>query len=96
MEAGTKVYRCQVVDSTTAKHHWYMQEAVATSIELDGKPMVRLYNLLLPADGWHPTEREAKAAVATELVRIVGRIQAEIDTLRDDVLHADLVTEEAA
>lgn len=95
MTTETKFYRGQVVDSLEAQHHWYMQEATATTIELDGRQMVRLYNLLLPADGWHPTEREAKAAVVVELVRIVGRLQAEIDTLKDDILHADLVTEAA-
>lgn len=97
MDAGTKVYRCTVY-SAVVDHSdpYYTQEATGTGIVVDGRPMVRLHDMLLPAEGWHETERDAKAAVVVQLVRMIGQLQAVVDELRDEMLHADLTTEEAA
>lgn len=96
MEAGTKVYRYEMFGAITDfSRPFYRQEATATGIVLDGKQMVRLHDLLIPSDGWHATEREAKAAAVTALVRRIGQLQAVVDTFRDEVLHEDLTTEAA-
>jgi hypothetical protein len=45
-------------------------------------------------DGWHETEADAKHDAWRELVRLSGKLQAKIDTLRDEMLHDRLTSEE--
>lgn len=98
MDVGQTVYRGVVRNGIrdNAEYPYYMDEATATSIELDGTPLVRFVNLLMPGTGWHATETAAKQAVVDELVRHIGALQAAADRLRDEILHDHLTTEEAA
>lgn len=91
------MYRGTVFSAITdCSHPYYMQEAAETSIELDGVPLVNLHGMLLPAAGWHRRESDAKADIRRQLVRHIGQLQAVVDRLGDEILHADLASEEAA
>jgi hypothetical protein len=81
MNRGTTVYRAVVYSAITDfDAPYYVQQAVATGVVVDGREMVRLYDLLLPADdGWHSTECEAKAAARLEIVRRIGQLQKVAD-----------------
>ena len=45
---------------------------------------------------WHPTKGGANADIAAHLARTIGEWQAKLDTLRDEMLHESLTTEEVA
>jgi hypothetical protein len=98
MNAGQKVWKGNTYSTVESlSGYYYMTEAVATGMELDGQPMVRYHDLLMPAsNGWHATEAAAKQAVVDELIRVAGKLQAAIDTLKDEILHEHLIAEEAA
>lgn len=98
MDVGQRVYRGVVIDrlKDSTEYPYYMDEATVTSVEMDGKPLVRLVNLLMPGHGWHTSEAAAKQEVVSELVRHIGALQAAVDRLRDEILHDHLTTEEAA
>ena len=101
MDAGQKVFRGKILYTledvlSRPRRAWYLETAVGTGIEVDGKPLVRVHSVLVPAEGWVGSERDAKQAVVTQLVRLIGGLQAEVDTLRDAMLHDGLTSEEAA
>ena len=99
MDAGQTVYRGQVVRSFSSHDGrilWYVDEATTTGIEVDGQAMVRIHDMLLPAREFTESRMQAKQQVVDELVRIVGTIQAQIDTIRDEILHEILAPEERA
>lgn len=94
MDKGTKVYRAYV--ATTPGHYWF-DEGVVSEIVVDGMPLVRWYDSLVPlSDRWHATKAGAKRDVVTAMARQIGELQAKLDTLRDEMLHEDLTTEEVA
>jgi len=94
MNAGTKVYRaCIVGESGT----FLIDEGTIIGTLPDGIEYVRFAGLLVPRDGqWHTTRGAALADVVIFFVRKIGEYQAKLDTLRDEILHCDLTTEEVA
>jgi len=94
MDAGTKVYRSHVIESTG----WYMvDEGRIAGTMPDGIEYVRFAGLLVPIDErWHTARGAALADVVIFFVRKIGEYQAKLDTLRDEILHCDLTTEEVA
>jgi hypothetical protein len=92
MDAGTKVYKANLyVNPTGQDRPYYMMEATATGVVVDGVEMVRIHDALLPVtDGWRATETEAKADIDTQLCRVIGQLQKSLDTLREEVLHETL------
>lgn len=97
MDAGTKVYKAVLyTDPTQYAKPYYITEGTTTGIVLSGTEMVRVWDALFPiTDGWHSTEAAAKAEAATELCRSIGKMQAALDSMRDEILHDALTTEEA-
>ncbi len=98
MDAGTKVYKASLYSNPTGyERPWYITEATATGVVVDGVEMVRIHDALFPVTaGWRATETEAKADLDTQLCRVIGQLQRSLDTLREEVLHEALTTEEAA
>ncbi len=101
MDAGQAVYRGEVyltgsLDGGNSEARYYISTAVATGIVVDGVEMVRMHDLLLPADRFVLNRREAKRQIIDSLVRFAGVLASQIDRLRDEVLHEDLTTEAAA
>jgi len=94
MEQGTKVFRAYVcVDPT---NHW-IDEGEVTGIVADGVPLVRHGEVLTKLnERWHRTRAAAKGEAAAALARHIGSLQAKLDTIRDEILHEDLTTEEVA
>ena len=97
MDSQKKVYRGRAYSSGSdmGEVRHYVEEATVTGIVVDGRSMVRMYDLLLPADGWVTSKVEAKQQIVDQIVRAVGQMTAVIDTLRDEVLHETLMTEAA-
>lgn len=97
MQAGQTAYRGEVYSTggIISGAKWYIGEAVVTGIEVDGMPMVRLHNALLPASDYVATKVEAKQQIVDTLTRAVGVLMKQIDTLKDEIVH-DLLTTEAA
>lgn len=96
MAQARTVYRGTVFSAIAdCSRPYYMQTATETTIELDGVPLVNLHGMLLPGTDWHRTEAGAKTQIVRELIRHVGQLQAVIDELHGDILHATLSTEEA-
>lgn len=93
MDEGTKVYRAYICEDGAT--HW-INEGVITGIVENGVPLVRFHAVLMPLDAkWHDTRAGAQADVATALARLIGELQARLDDLRGEILHATL-TQEAA
>lgn len=94
MDKGTTVYRAYV--ATTPGNYWF-DEGVVSEIVVDGVPLVRWFDSLVPLnDKWHTTKAAAKADVVKGLARQIGELQAKLDNLRDEMLHDALTTEEVA
>lgn len=94
MDKGTKLYRAYV--ATTPGNYWF-DEGVVSEIVVDGLPLVRWFDSLVPlTDKWHTTKAAAKADVVKGLARQIGELQAKLDTVRDEMLHEALTTEEVA
>ena len=94
MDKGTKVYRAYV--ATTPGSYW-IDEGTISEIVVDGVPFVRHYDSLTPLTArWHSTKAGAKADVVKELAKQIGSLQAKLDTVRDEMLHESLTTEEVA
>ena len=94
MDKGTKVYRAYV--ATTPGSYW-IDEGTISEIVVDGVPFVRHYDSLTPLTArWHSTKAGAKADVVKELTKQIGSLQAKLDTVRDEMLHESLTTEEVA
>lgn len=100
MNAGQKVYKADVysvVEGLTESNLYFLSVGTAAGVEFNGTPMVRYGDMLFPASrGWHETEAAAKQEAVDTLVRVAGRLQAVIDTLKDEILHEHLIAEEAA
>ena len=94
MNAGTKVYRaCIVGESGT----FLIDEGTIVGTLPDGIAYVRFATLLVPLDErWHTARGAALADVVIHLVRKIGEFQAKLDTIRDEILHCDLTTDEVA
>jgi hypothetical protein len=94
MDKGTTVYRAYI--ATTPGTYWF-DEGVISEIVVDGKPLVRWFDSLVPLDAkWHATKAGARADVVAGLARQIGELQAKLDKLRDEMLHEALTTEEVA
>jgi hypothetical protein len=94
MEQGTKVFRAFVC---LGPSQWWVDVGEVTGIVADGVPLVRCGRLLQPLDAsWHLNQTECKRDAATALARHIGTLQAQLDKMRDEILHDDLTTEEAA
>jgi len=96
MEKGTPVYKVYVCIGSTDPS-WWVDEGVVTGIVADGVPLVQMGAAFFPLDGrWHATKAAAKNDALVALIRKAGAIQAKIDTLRDEIAHDLLTTEETA
>lgn len=95
MDKGTKVYRAYIGISPGV--HW-VDQGVVTEISLNGVPLVdRGGGLMMPLDStWHTTRAGANRDIVAHLARTIGEWQAKLDAIRDEMLHDDLTTEEAA
>ncbi len=94
MDKGTKVYRAYV--GLQPGTYWF-DEGTVSEIVVDGVPLVRWYDSLVPLnDRWHATKARAADDVIKGMVRQIGELQAKIDKLRDEVMHESLTTEEVA
>jgi hypothetical protein len=52
---------------------------------------------LEPIDGrWRDTKIAAQRDIYTAMVQFIGKLQAKADEMADEILHADLTTEERA
>lgn len=59
---------------------------VGTPRTIDGSPMVQLaHGPIMPADGWHATEAEAKAAAANEIEKLGRGLLDQAKRFRDIV-----------
>ncbi len=95
MDKGTKVFKAHLmVDVFAHDKPYYLQRGEVSGIVVDGKPMVATHSILVSINGWHETEADAKHDAWRELVRLSGKLQAKIDTLRDEMLHDRLTSEE--
>lgn len=93
MESGTTVYRAYVSQISDTFRTW-IDEAVVTEIVLNGKPLVKIAESLLPlTDDWRLTRREAKQDQHRALLRHIGTLQARADAMADELLHEDLAAE---
>ncbi len=96
MDKGTKVFKAYYSDYDNRVSHWVM-EGTVTEIVKDGVPLVQCGGTLEPmSDRWHSRKADAQRDIHRGLVRFIGRMQAKADALADEILHADLATEEAA
>ena len=94
MDSGTKVYRAYV--AMTPGSYW-IDEGTISEIVVDGVPFVRLHDSLTPLTArWHATKAGAQADVVKEMAKQIGGLQAKLDTIRDEMLHESLTTEEVA
>jgi hypothetical protein len=96
MEKGTKVYQAYASgwdDRWTA----FVQEGVVTDIVRDGVPLVSVGNSFTNLDdSWHQRRHDAQRDIHRAMLRFIGAMQAKADTLAEEILQADLMTEEAA
>lgn len=96
MDKGTKVYRAYVSDWDQRFTSW-IDEGEVTGIVQDGVPFVSFAKSLHPLDDrWHSSRTAAQRDIHKGLVRFIGEMQAKADAMADEILHADLTTEEAA
>lgn len=96
MDKGTKVFKAYFSDWDNRVSHWVM-EGVITEVVKDGVPLVQCGGVLEPHDDrWHSNRADAQREIHRGLVRFIGKMQAAADKLSDEILHADLTTEEAA
>lgn len=94
MEVGTKVYEGYV--GVNAENFW-INEGTVSGVVVEGQPMVSYCNTLTPmGERWRATRVEAQADIVTQLLRRIGKLQATVDELKDEMLHAVLTTEAAA
>jgi hypothetical protein len=92
MVEGTKVYRAYI---TTNGTDWWLDRGEISGITEDGRPLVRWAGSLVPlTDKWHTTEAGAKGDAARAVAVGIGKLQAKLDALRDEILHDTLATEE--
>jgi hypothetical protein len=73
-----------------------IDEATTTGVELDGCEIVNFYGTYVPAAGWCGSRTEAKQQIVDKLIEKAGILQAQIDRLKDEIVHECLTTEAAA
>jgi len=97
MDSGAKVFRAYVSQWEDRFVHW-IDEAVVTEIVADGKPFVKHSSgLMEPMDAkWRATRHEAQRDIHVAMIQFIGKLQARADEMADEILHADLATEEGA
>lgn len=96
MEQGTKVYKAYFTDFDDRVSHWIMAGVVSGLVQ-DGVPLVQYAGTFQPlTDQWHATKAGAQRDIHRGLIRHIGRMQAKADELADEILHAELTTDEAA
>jgi hypothetical protein len=94
MNAGTKVYRACIYNDEGS---FLIDEGTVAGTLPDGIEYVRFATLLVPLDErWHTARGAALADVVIFIVRKIGEYQAKLDTIRDEILHCDLTTDEVA
>lgn len=94
MDKGTKVYRAYVYSWNQQFTSW-IDEGEVSGIVQDGVPFVTLGKTLQPLDDrWHATRHQAQRDIHRGLVLFIGEMQAKADEMADELLHADLTTEE--
>ncbi len=94
MDSDQKMWKAYVF---TNECDFYLMEGTVTGIVIDGFEMIRHGSALVPiSDGWRRSKTEAKRDAAAKIAVIIGQSQAKLDKLRDEILHEDLTTEEAA
>ena len=72
-----------------------LMEATTTDTVIDGVEMVRHGSALVPiTEGWRMTQTEAKADAAMQMAVLIGKAQAKLDALREEILHEHLTSEE--
>lgn len=84
METGTKVYRCEIYTTGALDGQcvrYYISEATATGIEVDGVEMAKAHNVLLPIRDYVASEQEAKRVAADKLRAFVADVQKTIEEL---------------
>ena len=92
MDNAIKVYKAYVFDRSC---DYYLWEGTLTEIEVDGVQMVRHGSSLCPInEGWNFTQTAAKRDAAASIAVLIGKSQAILDALRDEILHEELTTEE--
>ena len=98
MDTGSTVYKATLFTNPTQQEQpYYITEATATGIVVDGVQMIRLRDALFPAtDGWRESRAEAKADIDPQLCRVIGQLQAALDTLREELLAETLMNGDAA
>ena len=96
MDRGTTVYKAYVGVSISPEHAFVI-EGTVTEACIDGVPLVRYGTSLYPLTaGWHQERRGAERDIYREIIRHIGVLQAKADAMADDILHADLTTEDVA
>ena len=94
MDNAIKVYKAYVFDRSC---DYYLWEGSLTGIEIDGVQMVRHGSSLVPLnEGWNFTQTAAKKDAAAKIAVLIGKSQAMLDALRDEILHEELTREEVA
>lgn len=81
-----EVYRGNIyADSTGRETKHYISKAIDAGIVVDGKEMVRMNEMLVPASGFVPTIAEAQQQVITQLRAYVANINAHIARLEVEI-----------
>lgn len=88
MTTGQTVYRGEVYTTGslsvgTVRH--YIATAIATGIEVDGVPMAKLRDMLVPLADYVDNEVEAKRQVIAKLRTFVADVEQYIATLEAEV-----------
>jgi len=92
MDAGTKVWRAY---TAIQPGNYWLEEGVVTEIVADGVPLVKWGESLVPLnDRWRATKTEAKRDAAMGIARQIGKLQVQLDELRDECLHEELASME--
>lgn len=98
MDAGQRIYFGYVGANfvPSSGFQQFVEEAIATGIEIDGRPMVRIGATLHHLSSCGETRVGAQQLCLNELVRRAGILQRQIDELRESILAATLMSQEAA
>lgn len=92
MNKGTTVWRAY---TAITPGNWWLEEGVVTEIVVDGVPLVRWLDTLVPlTDQWRASKTEAKRDAAMGIARQIGKLQVVLDELRDECLHEELASME--
>jgi len=87
MEVGTKVYEGYV--GVNAENFW-INEGTVSGVVVDGQVMVQYLHVLTPmGERWRATRVEAQADIVTQLLRRIGKLQATVDELKDEMLTTE-------